>query len=165
MKYLIYILVFLITCCSVFRRSTKTTDENVQSSRFKSNFSTEIEAQKSKKMQYFTFKHDSIQADYTVRLWPKGNINFSGSEGFTGSFDSILITGKRQGSLNSINRLNVDEKGGLKTNRNLQTDQNEKSVQKQIVAMNSPNVKWIIISTVIFLIVAVLVFRRFFHKR
>jgi hypothetical protein len=162
MKYLVWLLVFLVTCCSAFKKTTKTTNKSLSSSDRNMKLSTDVETQKSKSMQYFTFHHDSVQADYTLRLWPRGRINFSESSGFTGSFDSILMTGHRTGSLKSKGRLVISEQDGMISHHQIQEDRKDKSTQKETVVKRLPDVKWMIIVIVCVLLIIYLILKRYF---
>jgi hypothetical protein len=93
LKYLALIIGFNLSC-SLFKQSTKTTGENKGEYNKTTSIKTGKESAINKEEQLVSFCRDSVRGDYAIRFWPKGDLTFTTDKGFSGQFDSIIMTGK-----------------------------------------------------------------------
>ena len=146
--HLFIILLLLFTACTLFKRSSKISDQSFNNSSKNIDLHASSATDKKTSSRQYTFHNDSVSADYTIRLWPRGTANFSPTGGFSGQFDSIQVVGRQQ-MLQSSAKLQVDvEEMKQKAAIDLGQKEQIKSGSKHIEKVKSPQ-KFSIISLVV----------------
>jgi len=160
MKHKLFILLFgLCTACTLFKRSSKTTDQSFNNSSNKIDLYASSATDKKTDSRQYTFHNDSVSADYTMRLWPRGTASFSPTGGFSGQFDSIQVVG-RQRKLQSSAKLRVNvEELKQKATIDLQQKEQIKSRNKRVEKAKSPQ-KLLVIFLVVFVFLAIFITTR-----
>ncbi len=162
---LIHLYVFILTIifgCSLFKRTTKSEQENHSTSGQQMFTRSLNETDNLKKTQSLTYRHDSVQSAYHLFLWPKGNIKFTPTEGFEGSFDSVLMTVYEDVIRKTGDKLNVESREIAKSDTDKSHEFLVTSSEKKAVNKNFPDVTWLILGFILMIIVGFIVKKRGF---
>lgn len=160
--FLSVLVLIIISGCGVFKRNTKTTAERFNSATSQTKMQTTAEITRVKAGQQLIFKRDSIGADYTMRLWPKGNLSFSPGGGFTGQFDSILLVGKQKQQRVTAQSVSTHEQENDKISTTLTQESKKESGEKNRAKTSTPDIKWIGGILVLIVIVFFMLKKRWF---
>lgn len=83
----------VISSCSLFKASKKTTSKTHQTTNDLTKFDGTIQTNTITKSTQISYKKDSARMGYTIQFWPKGKLEFSLTNGFSGDFDSVVLKG------------------------------------------------------------------------
>jgi len=155
-KNLIIVLIVLFSACTLFKRSSKTTDQSFSNSSNKMDLYASSAIDKKTNSRKYTFRRDSASADYTIRLWPRGTASFSSNGSFTGEFDSVQVEGRHQKVHSSAKLQHNSEEMKRKAAVNVQQIEESKTGSKRVEKVKSPQ-KFLLIFLVVFVFLAIFI--------
>jgi len=157
MKKLDYLLpiVLAVEGCALLKSTGKTTEEGSQNAKLESVVKTAAESDSKSRGQQTSLRKDDIQADYTIRFWPKGQLKFIQGEGFAGEFDSVLMRGNRHIKSDSKISLNTEENSRQTSVQQLEDKSTVSASKNKFSRINYFNIKSVI---VVILVLAISVF-------
>jgi hypothetical protein len=138
---LLCLVILISTSCSLFQRTTKNSSESSQKNSSSLRMNTAAETNMVKHIEQLQTQKDTVLADYSIRFWPKGELTFLPSGGFSGEFDSVQLKGKLKMLSNSSASVRTDEQKNEIKHENLQADQNENFSKKAVLKTNSIDMK------------------------
>lgn len=149
LRIVILLTVSTLCSCTLFKRTTKTTDQTHAASMSLSKL-THLEEQSrqtdARKMKY---QRDSTQLAYSIQLWPKGTLTFLPGGGFTGEFDHIILQGNQNQISQFVEKTKVGDLQKAVKKTEVDTRQEQKSDTLMKTKQSSPAFKVIIVSLIV----------------
>lgn len=136
--------ILMSVSCSLFQRTTKKQSEKLYKSSSNLVMNSKAKTNTVKHTEQLHTQKDTVINDYYVRFWPKGNLTFLPSGGFSGEFDSVQLKGKLQVMSNSSALMLKDEEKNEIKHKKLQANQNENFSSKDVAKTSSMDVKLLI---------------------
>lgn len=151
MRPLLFFLLLINTSCSLFQRTTKNQTESIQKASSSLAMSTAVNTNTAKHTEQLQMQKDTVLSGYAIRFWPKGNLTFWPSGGFSGEFDSIQLKGKLKMSSNSSSLISTDEQKNEIKRKNLHADQNKNISTSDVTKTSSIDIKFIFFTVFVLL--------------
>lgn len=141
---LLCLLILISTSCSLFQHTTKKQREKLYKASSSLAVNTTAKTNTVKHTEQLKTQKDTALADYYMRFWPKGNLTFLPSGGFSGEFDSIQLKGKLQVMRNSTASVLTNEQKNEIKHKKLQADQDEHFSSNDISKTSAMDLKLLI---------------------
>jgi len=152
-------LLYFFMSCGMLQRTTTTSDKDNQEFLSKGDLVTAIDREKNLESQSFTFYTDSINNDYSVQVWPKGNFTYSPVYGFEGEAEKLLINGHGKGLKEGVGISSSKAKETDHAELKLKTVDKGKSEQVATIRKSAPSL-WLIVGGLVLLAAVILYFLR-----
>lgn len=156
MRPLLFFLLLISTSCSLFQHTTKNQSESSQKASSSLEMSTAVKTNTAKHTEQVQTQKDTVLAGYAIRFWPKGNLTFWPSGGFSGEFDSIQLKGKVKMLRNSSASVSTNELKNEIKRENLRANQNKNFSTRDVTKTSSTDIKLIFFT--VFMLLAGLYF-------
>ena len=157
-------LLFSVAGCTLFKRTVKTSDVNFSNDSMAIGRLEKSEFENVNNREQTQFRLDSAEADYTLKFWSKGKVNYMPDRGFEGEFDSITVKGKTRQTNRNIQILNVNDR----TNSKLSIDESLKNNiiigSKKTASSSSYDARWIFLGALLIFVGLSFAFKRWIFR-
>lgn len=159
------LLLFSVARCALFKRTVKTTDENFNNTSMAAGWLEKSEFKSLNDLEQNQFHMDAVSADYTIKLWSKGKVNFNPENGFEGEFDSIVVNGKHKEFKQSVQNLSIHDQDNSKFSLEGNLNYDTKVGEKKSANESFYDAKWIYLFGCLLMIGLILAFKRWLHPK
>jgi hypothetical protein len=122
MKTKLWILIVVLSGCGILNRSTRNTATEKQQMEAKLKERKTAELLQHNNFEQLVLSHDSLQATYHLRIYPKGAINFAVDGSFSGQFDSIMMNGQQSKLFNAEQKTQASALNKVTSTNELEAD-------------------------------------------